>query len=168
MLTQVLGRILQVRYAKSAYRLNDIRSDSSKWRVHPRFTFLKNKIKARFCENSHSDRPCSNRLLAPLPVHRIQFFGVRDCAPPGFGRCIPGKNHVYVAEANAPGYRRPRHPFQKEKARLFEYCGRSPNPASAIPAPRCSHLAQQNLVVQVQQTQSVDCYKATGTWQGGN
>ena len=43
MLTQVLGRILQVRYAKSAYRLNDIRSDSSKWRVHPRFTFLKNK-----------------------------------------------------------------------------------------------------------------------------
>ena len=158
MLTQVLGCILQVRHAKSAYRLNDIRSDSSKWRIHPRFTFLKNKkIKARSCENSHSDRPCSNRLLAPLPVHHTQFFGLRDCAPPGSGRCIPGNNHVCVAEANAPGYRRPRHPYRKEKARLFEYCGRSPSPVPAIPAPRCWHLAQQNPVVQVQQTQSADC-----------
>ena len=47
MLTQVLGRILQVRHAKSAYRLNDIRSDSSKWRVHPRFTFSKKQKNSR-------------------------------------------------------------------------------------------------------------------------
>ena len=164
MLTQFLGRFLQVRHAKSAYRLNDIRSNSSKWRVHPRFTFLKKqKLRARSCENSHSDRPCNNRLLAPLPVHHTQFFGGRDCAPQGFGRCIPGKNHVFVVEVNAPDYRKPRHLFQKEKARLFEYYGRSPCPVPVIPAPRCWRPAQQNPVVPVQQTRSKDCYKAAKT-----
>ena len=38
---QTLGSFLQVRHAKRADRLNDIRSYGSKWHVHPRFTFLK-------------------------------------------------------------------------------------------------------------------------------
>ena len=160
MLAQILGRILQVRHAKSAYRLNDIRSDSSKWRVHPRFTFSKKtkKLRARSCENSHSDRPCSNKLQALLQVHHTQFFGLRDCAPPGFERCIPGKNHVYVAEANAPGYRKSRRLYQKEMAHLFECCGKSPSPVPAIPAQTCWHPGLRSPVVQVQQTLSANCY----------
>jgi hypothetical protein len=40
-----LGSFLQIRHAKCAYRLNDIRSYGSKWHVHPRFTFInKNSI----------------------------------------------------------------------------------------------------------------------------
>ena len=72
---QTLGSFLQILHPEGAYRLNDIVSDGSKWRIHPRFTFLKYKtrFRARSCENSRSDRPCNNRHLALWQALRTQF-----------------------------------------------------------------------------------------------